>query len=202
MQGIEDFFIEISAAQKAVPVVGILEHDRENVQRRLSVNDNMLGTLADSRRAAADWLRENLSLVPETGRERLENMAENCPHIRSISRASWQFSSSRASDCSSRAICSLRSPDVDAPDAFTVLYAISHAEERLALLKHIRKENLPDAGAFPLYCNEAYFYRFWGQQTGGAPSFLPKVLEGIQETCGASGAGKHPAPSAILQQTL
>lgn len=58
-----------------------LEHDRENVQRRLSVNDNMLGTLADSRRAAADWLRENLSLVPETGRERLEKMAENCQAI-------------------------------------------------------------------------------------------------------------------------
>lgn len=49
--------------------------------------------------------------------------------------------------------------------------------EEKYVLKHIRKENLPDAGAFPLYCNEAYFYRFWGQQAGGAPSFLPKVLE-------------------------
>ena len=53
--------------------------------------------------------------------------------------------------------------------------------EEKYVLKHIRKENLPDAGAFPLYCNEAYFYRFWGQQAGGAPSFLPKVLE-VQAT--------------------
>ena len=54
-----------------------LEHHLENVQRRLSVNDSMLGTLLDSRRAAAAWLRENLSLVPGTGKEHLEKIAEN-----------------------------------------------------------------------------------------------------------------------------
>jgi len=75
-----------------------LEHDRENVQRRLSVNDNMLGTLADSRRVAADWLRENLSLVPETGRERLEKMAENCQAIADAA-AAFRSRASRSSAC-------------------------------------------------------------------------------------------------------
>ena len=75
-----------------------LEHDRENVQRRLSVNDNMLGTLADSRRAAADWLRENLSLVPETGRERLEKMADNCQAIADAA-AAFRSRASRSSAC-------------------------------------------------------------------------------------------------------
>ena len=58
-----------------------LEHDRENVKRRLSVNDAMLGALIDSRRSAAAWLRENLSLLPETGRGLLEKIAQNCQTI-------------------------------------------------------------------------------------------------------------------------
>lgn len=34
-----------------------------------------------------------------------------------------------------------------------------------------------EKGAFPLYRNEAYLYRFWGLSVGGRPSFLPEVLE-------------------------
>lgn len=75
-----------------------LEQDRENVQRRLSVNDSMLGTLVDSRRAAAAWLRENLSLVPETGRERLERMADNCQAI-ADGAAAFRTRLSRSSVC-------------------------------------------------------------------------------------------------------
>lgn len=55
-----------------------LEDHRENVERRLSVNDAMLGALIDARFAAATWLRENLSVIPETRREHLAKIAENC----------------------------------------------------------------------------------------------------------------------------
>ena len=51
-----------------------------------------------SRRAAADWLRENLSLVPETGRERLEKMAENCQAIADAA-AAFRSRASRSSAC-------------------------------------------------------------------------------------------------------
>lgn len=54
-----------------------MENDRENVLRRLSVNDNMLCCLIDARRAAASWLREGIPLIPEAGREDLEKMAQN-----------------------------------------------------------------------------------------------------------------------------
>lgn len=55
--------------------------DRENVLRRLNVNDSMLCSLADSRQAAAAYLRESSSAIPERGRERLERMAVNCQMI-------------------------------------------------------------------------------------------------------------------------
>ena len=55
--------------------------DRGNVLRRLSVNDNMLFHLIDSRRAAASYLRENVSLLPEEGQTLLSKMAENCQRI-------------------------------------------------------------------------------------------------------------------------
>lgn len=58
-----------------------LESDKENVLRRLSVNDNMLFHLTDSRRAAASYLRENISLLPENGREYMAKIAENCQAI-------------------------------------------------------------------------------------------------------------------------
>lgn len=58
-----------------------LEDDRENVLRRLNVNDSMLCCLIDARRAAASWLRENISLIPEKGQEYLAKMAENFQRI-------------------------------------------------------------------------------------------------------------------------
>lgn len=58
-----------------------IESDRDNVLRRLEVNDNMLCNLADSRRAAAVWLREDTSLANETGRQYLAKIAENCQTI-------------------------------------------------------------------------------------------------------------------------
>ena len=58
-----------------------LADDRENVMRRLTVNDDMLGTLIDARFAAAAWLQENLSVIPETSREHLAKIAENCRTI-------------------------------------------------------------------------------------------------------------------------
>ena len=54
-----------------------LENDRESVLRRLCVNDAMLCSLIDSRRSAASYLRENISLLTGKGREYLEKIAEN-----------------------------------------------------------------------------------------------------------------------------
>lgn len=54
-----------------------LETDRENVLRRLEVNDSMLCNLIDARHAASVWLQENLQLVSETCRERLTRMTGN-----------------------------------------------------------------------------------------------------------------------------
>lgn len=58
-----------------------LEDDRENVLRRLSVNDNMLCSLIDARHAAAVWLQESSSLLTKDGREYLAKIAENCQKI-------------------------------------------------------------------------------------------------------------------------
>lgn len=58
-----------------------IENDRESVLRRLDVNDNMLCSLADSRRAAAAWLRESRTLLTAEGREYLAQIAENCQTI-------------------------------------------------------------------------------------------------------------------------
>ena len=58
-----------------------LERDRDKVLRRLDVNDSMLCQLADSRRAAASWLRENIPLLQEEERGDLERAADNCQAI-------------------------------------------------------------------------------------------------------------------------
>lgn len=60
-----------------------LENDRENVLRRLDVNDNMLCSLIDSRRAAASYLHENvyISLMSENEQKYLAKIAENCRTI-------------------------------------------------------------------------------------------------------------------------
>ena len=59
-----------------------LENNRQDVLRRLDVNDNMLFQLADSRRAAASWLHENacgdIPELSERARAGLEKMAGNC----------------------------------------------------------------------------------------------------------------------------
>lgn len=54
-----------------------LESDRENVLRRLSVNDNMLYSLIDARRAAASYLRACIYLAAEKESEYLVKIAEN-----------------------------------------------------------------------------------------------------------------------------
>lgn len=54
-----------------------LDGDREAVMRRLSVNDSMLCNLADARKAAAVYLRENDSLLAHQEREYLEQIAGN-----------------------------------------------------------------------------------------------------------------------------
>lgn len=59
----------------------MFESDRENVLRRLNVNDSMLCNLADARQSAASWLQESVSAMPERGREHLEKMALNCRMI-------------------------------------------------------------------------------------------------------------------------
>ncbi|MCM1025195.1 MAG: helix-turn-helix domain-containing protein [Roseburia sp.] len=58
-----------------------LESDRENVLRRLSVNDSMLCSLADARKAAAVYLRESSSAALEDEKENLEKIASNCQTI-------------------------------------------------------------------------------------------------------------------------
>lgn len=58
-----------------------LEKDRERVLRRLSVNDNMLCSLIDSRRAAASYLRAGSYLVTEKESRHLIQIAENCQAI-------------------------------------------------------------------------------------------------------------------------
>ena len=54
-----------------------LESDKENVIRRLTVNDNMLCNLIDSRNAAAAYLRENIALLTSQGQAYLSKIAEN-----------------------------------------------------------------------------------------------------------------------------
>lgn len=59
-----------------------LENDRDTVLRRLSVNDAMLCSLIDSRRAAASYLHSSAaSLMTGKAREYLEKMAANCQTI-------------------------------------------------------------------------------------------------------------------------
>lgn len=58
-----------------------LADDRENVLRRLGINDSMLCNLMDSRHAAASYLHENIALMPEKDREHLAQIAQNCQAI-------------------------------------------------------------------------------------------------------------------------
>lgn len=51
--------------------------DRENAERRLSVNDNMLVNLIDARRSAAGYLRDSLPLLPESAHGQLTKLADN-----------------------------------------------------------------------------------------------------------------------------
>lgn len=54
-----------------------LKRNRQDVLRRLDVNDNMLFHLADSRRAAAAYMEESISLLPKRMQGHLEEMAKN-----------------------------------------------------------------------------------------------------------------------------
>ncbi len=55
----------------------LLESDRDNVLRRLEVNDSMLCNLIDARGAAAVWLRECILLVSDKEQEDLTRIADN-----------------------------------------------------------------------------------------------------------------------------
>lgn len=57
------------------------ESGRDNVLRRLGVNDAMLCNLADARQAAALWLRDNVPLLTREGQTHLLRMADNCRAI-------------------------------------------------------------------------------------------------------------------------
>lgn len=58
-----------------------LESEKENVLRRLCVNDSMLCSLIDSRYAAASYLRMSVYLVTEKESVYLAKIAENCQTI-------------------------------------------------------------------------------------------------------------------------
>lgn len=58
-----------------------LECDKENVLRRLGVNDNMLCNLIDARCAAAAYLRTSTYLLEERESGYLVQIAENCQRI-------------------------------------------------------------------------------------------------------------------------
>lgn len=78
-----------------------LINDRENVTRRLSVNDNMVCHLIDSRYAAALWLGESISLVDGKEREYLGKIAQNCQRIADMMRA-FRNELSQSSACKIR----------------------------------------------------------------------------------------------------
>lgn len=75
-----------------------LEGDKENVLRRLNVNDDMLCSLIDARRAAASWLRGNIALLSEKGREYLAKIAENFQAI-SDTLSAFRYKVSHSSAC-------------------------------------------------------------------------------------------------------
>lgn len=75
-----------------------LESDKENVLRRLNVNDNMLCSLIDSRQAAAAWLKESGDLLMEAGQEHLAKIAENYRMI-ADSVAAFRCKISQSSTC-------------------------------------------------------------------------------------------------------
>lgn len=58
-----------------------LTNDRTNALRRLGVNDSMLCTLIDARRAAALWLQDNVGLLSGEEQGHLGRMAANCQSI-------------------------------------------------------------------------------------------------------------------------
>ncbi len=58
-----------------------LDSDRENVLRRLCVNDSMLVSLIDARQSAACYLEEAAALLPECSRRHLEKIGANCRDI-------------------------------------------------------------------------------------------------------------------------
>ena len=75
-----------------------LDQDRENVLRRLDVNDMMLCSLIDARSAAARYLRESLPLIPERGQGLLDKMSENYKWI-SNTFAAFRRKISQSSTC-------------------------------------------------------------------------------------------------------
>ncbi|MDE7211777.1 MAG: helix-turn-helix domain-containing protein [Lachnospiraceae bacterium] len=65
------------------------KNPQDNVLRRLEVNDDMLFQLADSRRAAAAYLSESISLLPKSSQVHLGEMAKNCQEISDLAYAFW-----------------------------------------------------------------------------------------------------------------
>ena len=113
-----------------------LERDRDKVLRRLDVNDSMLCQLADSRRAAASWLRENIPLLPEEERGDLERAADNCQAIADRIRAFRN----RVNDSSACAIAyngvnafGVSTRELHREQTRLLTYALSLEEENCAL---------------------------------------------------------------------
>ena len=79
-----------------------MERDRENVMRRLSVNESMLVNLLDARHAAEKYLRRSALLLPDEKQRSLVKLAENyhkiCEMISSFQEKVKDYHKSKKTD--------------------------------------------------------------------------------------------------------
>lgn len=77
-----------------------LDSDRENVLRKLCVNDSMLVNLIDARKSAACYLEEAVTLLPDGSRQHLEKIGANCQSLSGMLTAFRDKNSAAADACS------------------------------------------------------------------------------------------------------